>query len=67
MKFERNKISTPVVMYSLYLYLLGLSLRNTSKALIIFQNEKRSMCLSGIGYNDSVHFKSIINIEEFLH
>ena len=41
-KFERNKTSTLVVMYSLYLYFLGLSLRNTSKALIIFQNEKRS-------------------------
>ncbi|MGD1837260.1 MAG: hypothetical protein ACPKPY_04285, partial [Nitrososphaeraceae archaeon] len=41
-KFERNKTSTIVVMYSLYLYFLGLSLRNTSKALIIFPNEKRS-------------------------
>ena len=41
-KFERNKTSTLVVMYSLYLYFLGLSLRNTSNALIIFQNEKRS-------------------------
>ena len=29
-------------MYSLYLYFLGLSLRNTSKALIIFKDEKRS-------------------------
>lgn len=29
-------------MYSLYLYFLGLSLRNTSKALIIFREEKRS-------------------------
>jgi putative transposase len=29
-------------MYSLYLYFLGLSLRNTSKALVIFKNEKRS-------------------------
>ena len=29
-------------MYSLYLYYLGLSLRNTSKALIIFKDEKRS-------------------------
>ena len=41
-KFERNKTPALVVMYSLYLYFLGLSLRNTSKALIIFQNEKRS-------------------------
>jgi len=29
-------------MYSLYLYFLGLSLRNTSKALIIFKDDKRS-------------------------
>ena len=29
-------------MYSLYLYFLGLSLRNTSKALTIFRDEKRS-------------------------
>ena len=29
-------------MYSLYLYFLGLSLRNTSKALAIFRDEKRS-------------------------
>jgi len=29
-------------MYSLYLYFLGLSLRNTSKALVIFRDEKQS-------------------------
>jgi putative transposase len=29
-------------MYSLYLYFLGLSLRNTSKVLVIFRDEKRS-------------------------
>ena len=29
-------------MYSLYLYFLGLSLRNTSKALTIFKDKKRS-------------------------
>ena len=41
-KFERNRTSTVIVMYSLYLYFLGLSLRNTSKALIIFKDKKRS-------------------------
>src|SRR5215216_1308947 len=41
-RFERNKTSTVIVMYSLYLYFLGLSLRNTSKALVIFKEEKRS-------------------------
>src|SRR5215218_4778168 len=40
--FVRNRTSTIVVMYSLYLYFLGLSLRNTSKALDIFDYEKRS-------------------------
>jgi hypothetical protein len=41
-RFERNKTSTFIVMYSLDLYFLGLSLRNTSKALVIFRDEKRS-------------------------
>ena len=40
--FERKRTSTIVIMYSLYLYFLGLSLRNTSKALVIFRDEKRS-------------------------
>ena len=42
--FERNRTSTiSVIMYSLYLYFLGgLSLRNTSKALVIFRDKKRS-------------------------
>ena len=40
--FERNRTSTILIMYSLYLYFLGLSLRNTSKALTIFKDEKRS-------------------------
>jgi len=31
-----------MVMYSLYLYFLGLSLRNTPKALESFKDEKRS-------------------------
>lgn len=41
-KFTRNRTSTVIVMYSLYLYFLGLSLRNTSKALEPFKGEKRS-------------------------
>jgi putative transposase len=39
--FERNRTSTVIVMYSLYLYFLGLSLRNTSKALVIFRDKSR--------------------------
>ena len=41
-RFQINKTSPVIVMYSLYLYFLGLSLRNTSKALIIFKDQKRS-------------------------
>ena len=40
--FEKNRTSTIVIMYSLYFYFLGLSLRNTSNALIIFKDSKRS-------------------------
>ncbi|MDR4512312.1 MAG: DDE-type integrase/transposase/recombinase [Nitrososphaeraceae archaeon] len=40
--FERNRTSTCIVMYSLYLYFLGLSLRNTSKALEPFKDQNRS-------------------------
>jgi putative transposase len=40
--FVRNRTSTIVIMYILYLYFLGLSLRNTSKALTIFKDQKRS-------------------------
>ena len=45
-RFERNRTSTVIVMYSLYLYFLGLSLRNTSKALIIFKDYKRRSYVS---------------------
>jgi hypothetical protein len=52
-RFERNRTSTIVIMYSLYLYFLGLSLRNTSKALVIFREIRRGVtCLSGIGFRD---------------
>ena len=40
--FERNRTLTFIVMYSLYLYFLGLSLRNTSNALEPFKGQKRS-------------------------
>ncbi|MDR4512171.1 MAG: hypothetical protein MRJ93_10775 [Nitrososphaeraceae archaeon] len=41
-KFERNRTASFIVMYSLYLYFLGLSLRSTSKALVVFRDDKRS-------------------------
>ena len=34
-RFDRNRTSTVILIYSLYLYSLGLSLRNTSNALVI--------------------------------
>ena len=40
--FVRNRTSTFIVMYSLYLYFLGLSLCNTSIALNPFKEQKRS-------------------------
>lgn len=40
--FNRNRTSAVVVMYSLYLYFLGLSLRSTSKILSIFSDGNRS-------------------------
>jgi hypothetical protein len=47
-------------MYSLYLYLLGLSLRNTSNALEPFKNQKRSQFLYRIGYKGLVpHARSL--------
>src|SRR5574342_76910 len=45
-RFERNKTSSIIVMYSLYLYFLGLSLRNTSKALILFKDKQRRSYVS---------------------
>ena len=42
LRFERNRTPTFIITYSLYLYFLGLSLRNTSKALVIFRDKKRS-------------------------
>jgi hypothetical protein len=45
-RLERIKTSTIIVMYSLYLYFLGLSLRNTSKALIMFKDDKKRSYVS---------------------
>ena len=39
---ERERTSTEVIMYALYLYFLGLSFRNTSKAIRRFEEEGRS-------------------------
>src|SRR5918993_2741995 len=42
LRFVRNRTSTVIVMYSLYLYFRGLSLRNTSKSLEPFKGQNRS-------------------------
>jgi putative transposase len=42
LRFVRNRTFTNAVMYSLYLYFLGLSLRKTPKSLDIFDDEKQS-------------------------
>ena len=45
-RFEKNRTSTVIVMFSLYFYYLGLSLRNTSKALMIFRDENKRSYVS---------------------
>lgn len=54
-------------MYSLYLYFLSLSLRNTSNALEPFKDQKEVMLLYGIGFRELVRVRSLTNIKEFLH
>jgi putative transposase len=39
---ERERTSVKVILYALYLYFLGLSFRNTSKAIQPFEEEGRS-------------------------
>ncbi|HET7642962.1 MAG TPA: hypothetical protein VFK40_05600 [Nitrososphaeraceae archaeon] len=65
--FERKKTSTIIVMYSLYLYFLGLSLRKTSNSLDPFRDKKEVMFLSGIGFKDLVHARFIAKEKEFQH
>jgi hypothetical protein len=50
--FERNRTRPFLIRYALYLYFLGLSLRNTSKAIKPF--EERSYVAYGIGYRNSI-------------
>jgi hypothetical protein len=64
-RFERNRTSTIVVMYFLYLYFLGLSLRNTSKALTIFKIRKEAMYPYEIGFKGLVLYRST-NVKEYL-
>jgi len=51
LRLVRNRISTIVVMYSLYLYFLGLS-KNVSKVLIILEMRREAKCMSGTGFRD---------------
>ena len=43
--FERERTSVGLVMYALYLYFLGLSFRNTSKALEPLKEKKLCRCM----------------------
>jgi hypothetical protein len=45
LRFVRNRTSTCIVMYSVYLYFHGSSLRNTYKALEPFKDQNRSHAL----------------------
>ena len=66
-RFEKNRTSTVIVMFSLYLYFLGLSLRNTSKALVIFRDENKRSYVSV--WNWIQRFGSYKSIKEkgYLH
>jgi hypothetical protein len=49
---ERERISAETILYALYLYFLGLSFRNTSKAIQLFGKEgvrKESCCCMEMG------------------
>ena len=63
-RFERNNTSTVIVIDSRDLYFLGLSLRNTSKALIISRVIKEVMFLYGIEFRDLVHAVST-NVKKY--
>ena len=44
-----SEIEHPLLWLCIYLYFLGLSLRNTSKALVIFKDQKRSHWIQRFG------------------
>ena len=60
--FERERTSTELVMYALYLYFLGLSFRNTARAIRPFVDKGRSHVAvwdCGIGSRSSIQNTSI--------
>ena len=59
LRFVRNGKSIIVVIYSLYLYFLGLSLRNTSNVLELVMHQKISYVVVWMGFRDldNVRFK----------
>jgi putative transposase len=52
--FKRERTSVGLVMYALYIYFLGLSFRNTSKALEPFKEKRSYVVVCGVGYNDLI-------------
>jgi uncharacterized protein (UPF0333 family) len=52
--FERERTSAEVILYALYLYFLGLSFRNTSKATNRLKKKEEAMLLYGNGSRDLI-------------
>jgi hypothetical protein len=66
---ERERTPTELVMYALYalyLYFLGLSFRNTSKALEPFREKKGAMLPCGNGFKSLIPNVFIV-VKEYLH
>jgi hypothetical protein len=63
--FKRNRTSAKYVYYGLYLYFLGLSFRNTSKALSPFV--ERSIVQFRSGYSIIIHKKYTVKEKGFLN
>ncbi|MFZ0329578.1 MAG: hypothetical protein WBP64_04565 [Nitrososphaeraceae archaeon] len=53
--FERERTSAETILYALYLYFLGLSFINTSKAIQLFGKREEGVMLQyGNGFRDSI-------------
>jgi hypothetical protein len=62
---KRNRTSAKVIGYGLYLYFLGLSYRNTAKALS-FRFKKEVILLYGNGYRNTNQKKYFVKEEKSL-
>ena len=62
---ERERTSTELIMYALYLYFLGLSLRNTSKAIQPLKKKEEAMLPYGNRFRDLV-LNAFIVVKEYM-